>query len=290
MDPVNATSLPETILNATKIEIPTSCEQTITLTKMEIVDAQPEVDLENSNSQHLVETQYINLHRVSDLTKNLTGDAIPPELLSHHVVDLGSNPEFSQHVVTNAQFYDNADFLSQSFSDEDRRLALVAVQLIQNRTGSPSADNLGADLLHGKTTLPSVSSISGDKTVMSTIVSNYVQAVDPATSRHQDLGMHMVNHSQVTEQHIVKASGQQNDQIIKLYQPLLQQVRSEGNSSSLDRQKHSSVTSVHLKLFYELYLILFLKNVATNNGLPWARYLVHQDSDVYIGTTVRNLI
>lgn len=215
MDPVNATNLSETMLNSNKIEIPTSCEQAITLTKMEIVDAHPDIDLENSNSQHLVETQYINLHRVSDLTKNLTPDTIPAELLSHHVVDLGSNPEYSQHVVTNAQYYDNTDFLSQSFSDEDRRLALVAVQL--------SADNLNTELLHGKSALPSVSSISRDKTVMSTIVSSYVQGVDRTSNRQAEIGVHI--HSPVNDEHIIKRSGQQNEQIIKLYQPLLQQVR-----------------------------------------------------------------
>ncbi len=224
MDSVSANGVSENILNS-KINSSAACDQGIQLTKMEIVDDQSDVHLENANPQHIVETQFINIHRVSDL-KNLMADSIPPELLSNHVVDLGSNPEYSQHIVTNAQFYDNADFLSQSFTDEDRRLGLVAVQLIQpNRHNSTSTDNnLNNDLLNGKNTLPSVSSLSADKSVMSAIVPNYVQAVDQPVSRNQSpMNIHIAaNHSQVSEQHIDKESESHNNQIIKLYQPLLQ--------------------------------------------------------------------
>lgn len=211
MDSVNSINMSD------NMDIPTTCEQSIQLTKMEVVD-QNNVHLENSNSDPMVEAQYINIHRVSDLTKNLTADSIPAELLTHHVIDLGSNPEYSQHIVTNAQFYNNADYISQSFS--------VAVQFIQpNRNNNESADNLNDDLLNNKATLPSVSSLSTDKAVLSTIIPNYVQTVDSAVSVSQpNIDLHIsANHAHVSEQNIDKESEEQNDhQIIKLYQPLVQ--------------------------------------------------------------------
>lgn len=221
MDSANTNGIDSSL--APKVEIPTtSCEQTIQLTKMEIVDAQPDVHLENTNSQHIVE--YINIHRVSDLAKNLIGDSIPAELLSHTVVDLASNPEYSQHLVANAQFYENADFLSQSFSDEDRRPNIVAVgvQLIQSDRADSAADEatLGGSMIDNKTPLPSVSTIPGDKSVMS-----YVQAVDPAVLRNSSsIDMHITSsHAQIADhQHLAKESvAEQDEHIIKLYQPLL---------------------------------------------------------------------
>ncbi|XP_065209755.1 zinc finger protein 845 isoform X2 [Planococcus citri] len=223
MENVTAPGMSESLLNAAKMEISTACDQSMDLvSKIEMVDNQSDVHLENSNSQHLLETQYINIQRVSDLTKNLTTDSIPPELLSHHVVDLGANPEYSQHVVTNAPFYDNSDFLSTNFSEEDRRLtaALVAVKFIQQDINPSTSSSLSSELLHDKQTLPAVSSISTDK-VITSIVPNYVQAVE---SRSQaDLSIHISNHpSMSSEQHLTKEVDQHGDQIIKLYQPLLQ--------------------------------------------------------------------
>lgn len=226
MEDVTAGDISDNLLNNAKIEVPTSCEQSIELvSKMEMTDNQSEVHLENSSS-HLMEAQYLNLQRVSDLTKNLTNESIPSDLLSHHVVDLDSNPEYSQHVVTNAQFYDNSDFLSTNFSDEDRRLtaALVAVKFIQqNISNSPPINSaINAELLHDKTALPSVSSLSSEK-VITPIVPNYTQAVD---SRDQsNMSMHISNRSVGnTEGHLAKQSEHHDDQIIKLYQPLLQTV------------------------------------------------------------------
>lgn len=254
MENITTPGMPETLLNTAKIDMSTACEQSMDLvSKMEMVDNQSDVNLENSNSQHLLETQYLNIQRVSDLTKNLAADSIPPELLSHHVVDLGTNPEYSQHVVTNAPFYDNSDFLSTNFSDEDRRLtaALVAVKFIQqNITSSSTNSSLNADILHDKQTLPSVSSISTDK-VISSIVPNYVQAVE---SRNQsDLSIHINNHSSVSsEQHLGKESDQHSDQIMKLYQPLMQSV-----SYRYSWNEISIIDLRYTKLTYEYAFLLF---------------------------------
>lgn len=207
MDSVNSTDLSETILNATKIEIPSGCEQDI-----ELVKGQTEVHLEGGGAAHLTEMQYINIQRVSDLTSKLTSDSISPELLSHHVVDLGSTAEYSQHVVTNAQFYDNSEYLNTPFTEEDGRLtaALVAVKFNLNTS----------DLLGGKTVLPSVSSLSTEKaTVMTSIVPSYVQTIETGRGQTETI----IHHASMEEpQSIDKDSEQQNDQIIKLYQPLLQ--------------------------------------------------------------------
>lgn len=226
MDSANTNRL-DSSLNS-KVDIP-SCETTIQLTKMEIVDTQTEVHLESDGSQHL--TEYINIHR--DLAKNLIGDSIPAELLSHAVVDLASNPEYSQHLVANAQFYENADFLSQSFEDEDRRPNIVAVgcvQLIQSDRGADGgSDEAGlgdaSSLLSSKTPLPSVSTIPSDKAVMSSMVSTFVQSVDPTVLRNSStIDMHISSsHNQIDEhQHLAKESvAEQNEHIIKLYQPLI---------------------------------------------------------------------
>lgn len=223
MDSTNTNGIDSSL--ASKVDIPTSCEQTIQLTKMEIVDAQPDVHLENANSQHIVE--YINIHRVTDLAKNLMGDSIPAELLSHTVVDLASNQEYSQHLVANAQFYENADFLSQSFSDEDRRPNIVAVgvQLIQSERGDCAADEatLAGGMIGNKTPLPSVSTIPSDKAVISSIVPTYVQAVDSTVLRSSNtIDMHITSsHAQITDhQHLAKESVREQDEQI-IFQPLL---------------------------------------------------------------------
>lgn len=199
------------------MDIPTTCEPRIQLTKMDVVGNQNDINLENSNQQHIVEAQYINIHRMPD--------SIPPELLSHHVVDLGPNSEYSQHLVTSAQFYDNTDFISQHFSDEARRLALVAVQFMQpNRNNGPNNNNLNGDVLNDKTNLTSVGPLSTEKGVMPSIVKNYVQTVNPTVSENQaNISLHITpNHTQVSEQYTNKKSQEHNDHIIKLYQPSLQ--------------------------------------------------------------------
>lgn len=210
MDSANTNSIDSSL--ASKIVIPTTCEQTIQLTKMEIVDVQQDVHLENANSQHIAE--YMNL------AKNLMGDSIQAEL-----VDLASNPEYSQHLVANAQYYESAEFQSQIFPDEDRRPNIVAVgvQLIQSDRGDEAT--LTGSMIANKTPLPSVSTIPSDKAVISSIVPTYVQAVDPTVLRSSNtIDMHITSsHAQIADhQHLAKESvTEQNEQMIKLYQPLM---------------------------------------------------------------------
>lgn len=159
----------------------------------------------------LMDAHYIpvNVQRVSDTlgSKVLGSDSLHGELLTHQVVDL-AGAEFVQHTVP-AHYYDTEDILAQEdLTEEDRRLAaaLVAVQYVQQQKQQQQQSTiLTSDLLGSKpiVTLPNVAL---DKPITTTMVTNYMQAVQEEAV-----------HQQLLDQ-------QNHERLMKIYQNSPQQV------------------------------------------------------------------
>lgn len=187
------------------------------------------IHTEEDSQSDLISDQYINIHRVPEslVAKGLVADALPSDLLTHHVVDLGASADFAQHTV-GAQYYDTEDLLAQEeLTEDDRRIAaaLVAVQLVQQQKQQQHHQAvLTADLLETKqipTSLSPVSSVAMDKPAMAAMVTSYIQAVEEeAAAQHQQHHHHhQQQHPHQQQHHHHQLLDQQSeDRVMKLYQ------------------------------------------------------------------------
>ncbi|KAF6216111.1 hypothetical protein GE061_000449 [Apolygus lucorum] len=133
---------------------------------------------ETQETTELIETQYINLHRLPENLQKvqLVTDSLSNDLLSQQVVELTAGNDFIAPVT--GQFYED-EFLHHDLTEEDRRLAaaLVAVQLVQQQKHSI----LAPELLKS-TTLPPLApmqNVSAEKQpVTSSMVTSYLQGFD----------------------------------------------------------------------------------------------------------------
>lgn len=165
----------------------------------------PVVVSEAQASTELIETQYINLHRLPENLQKvqLVSDSLPGDLLSQQVVELTGGSEFIAPV--GSQFYDD-EFLHQDLTEEDRRLAaaLVAVQLVHQQQQKHPI--LPPDLLktNALPTLAPIQNVQNDKqpSVTTTMVTSYLQAFDEEDTVPQQL----------------LDSTQNSDRILKIYQ------------------------------------------------------------------------
>uniref|UniRef100_A0A0A9WYC4 C2H2-type domain-containing protein n=1 Tax=Lygus hesperus TaxID=30085 RepID=A0A0A9WYC4_LYGHE len=133
---------------------------------------------ETQETTELIETQYINLHRLPENLQKvqLVTDSLSNDLLSQQVVELTSGNDFIAPVA--GQFYED-EFLHHDLTEEDRRLAaaLVAVQLVQQQKHSI----LAPELLKS-TSLPPLAPIQNvtaeKQPVTSSMVTSYLQGFD----------------------------------------------------------------------------------------------------------------
>lgn len=185
------------------------------------------IHTEEESQSDLINDQYINIHRVPEslVAKGLVADALPSDLLTHHVVDLGASADFAQHTV-GAQYYDTEDLLAQEeLTEDDRRIAaaLVAVQLVQQQKQQQHHQTvLTTDLLGTKqiaTSLSPVSTVSMDKPAMAAMVTSYIQAVEEEAAQQQQHHHHHQQQHHHPHHHHQQLLDQENeDRVMKLYQ------------------------------------------------------------------------
>lgn len=171
--------------------------------------------------QNLVETEYI-IHRPPELVKDLAISSLSSELLSQNIIELSSTSNFSPHTLATTQYYDT-DFLTQTFTDEDRKLAaaLVAVQLSQRANAT-----LASELINSKlnTSTQQISLIQNEKSVTTSIVTNYIPSIEQTQIKTEHaMDLHMQDQNHIANNPTDHCEDGEEEVTLKLY-PLRQHV------------------------------------------------------------------
>lgn len=272
--------------------------------KLSAAEQSIKTDEEGEPPPDLINSQYINIHRVPEALGKTLVDCNSPtpqtlisgELMGHHivhggmVVDMMAPPpvssDFSQHTAQYIpEHYDaDDDLLSHELTEEDRRLAaaLVAVQIVhQEKQQHPSVVTSESNVIVSPNSLSGLMTSTGHLTgkvhVPVSISDHHMTTMSPMSpsagvpDEKPGMAAMVSSYIQAVEEEAVVGVGhlgQPSDRILKMYQP---------------GPPPPQAQELRLPPLPPLKKVLSSQSIAVRGGYSRSSVAIHQPSEVDLG-------